>query len=391
MKRRDFIKGGAAAWVLMQTPGAYANASARLAAGNALAKKKVVWIFLRGALDSLHTVMPMADPDFASYRKSLVEPIADELLPLNAQYSLHPKLSFMHQLYQKKQMSPVVAVASGYRQRSHFEAQDQMESGLNTTDHDNGWLARAANEVNGIGIAISRSVPIALRHKASSQTMRTQTWYPSTFPEASDDLLARLSDLYQEDESLNNNLQTLIMQKQNPAMDMKEKRRPNFLYLASRCGELLKNDPQASCAMLELGGWDTHNNQQFRLGRMLMQLDEGIKNLHTALGDTWQDTLVVINTEFGRTVALNGTKGTDHGTASSMFLSGGALPKSNINGNTVYGGSVLGDWPGLAKHQLFQERDLMPTSDVRYWAFEALKQHWSLVPAQRKRIFPDLV
>lgn len=390
INRRDFIKGGAAAWVLLQTPSAAANLLNANMSNKSSANKKVIWIFLRGAVDSLHTVFPVADPNFLAYRKSFVEPIAQDLLSLDQHFSLHPQLSFMHQLYAQKQMSPVVAVASSYRERSHFEAQDHMESGLTQTDHNNGWLARAANAIKGESVAISRSVPIALRH----HSIQSQTWYPSTFPEASDDLLSRLSDLYQNDESLNNQLQSLIQQQQNPAMQMNEKRKPNFVYLAERCGELLNNDPNINCAMLELGGWDTHNNQQNRLSRMFSQLDNGLKKMHQALGDTWQDSLVIINTEFGRTVALNGTKGTDHGTASAMFLAGGGLtsPSSRqLSKSTIKGGAVLGKWPGLAKEQLFEARDLKPTSDVRYWTLEALKNHLSLSAAQAKLIFPDMV
>ena len=382
MKRRDFIKGGAAAYLLMQAPHLLAKGSAQAAASN----KKVVWVFLRGALDALHTVIPITDPDLPAFRKNLIAPIADTLLPLNRDYSLHPKLSFLHNLYQQQRMSPVVAVASGYRERSHFEAQDQMESGLDTTDHDNGWLARAANAANTSGIAISRSVPIALRGEGK----HAETWYPSTFPEADEDLLNRLSDLYQTDAGLNTNLQSLIAQKQNPAMQMQEERRPNFVYLAERCGELLKNDPNTQCAMLELGGWDTHNNQQGRLARLFEQLDLGLQKMHSALGESWQDTLVIINTEFGRTVALNGTQGTDHGTASTMFFAGGALAKFSAK-STVQGKKVLGTWPGLAKQFQFDGRDLMPTSDVRYWIKEALKEHWQIPENKAKNIFPDFV
>lgn len=371
----------------MQASGAIAasNVFANSMAGQMPSNKKLIWVFLRGALDGLHSVIPITDPDLLSYRQSLLAPIQDKLLPLNSQFSLHPNLPFLHKLYQQKQMSPVVAVASGYRQRSHFDAQDQMESGLNITEHENGWLARAASEIQGKGIAISRSVPIALRGQ-----LQAETWYPSAFAEADEDLLARLANLYQDDTALADNLQSLIMQKENPAMQMQETRRPSFTYLAQRCGELMANDTNVNCAMLELGGWDTHNNQQGRLARQFTQLDQGLKKMQLTLGNTWDDTLVVISTEFGRTVALNGTQGTDHGTASTMFFAGGAMSTFDKQ-NPVKGGEVLGKWPGLAKTDLFELRDLMPTSDVRGWISEALKTHWGMTPANIKRLFPDLV
>jgi uncharacterized protein (DUF1501 family) len=381
--RRNFIKGAAAAWVFLQSTSTLSLAST--IPNKKLGNKKLVWVFLRGALDSLHTIVPISDPNLSAYRSSLLEPIQEKLLPLNKDYALHPSLSFLHNLYKQKQMTPIVAVASAYRERSHFDAQDQMESGLNETDHESGWLARFASQIQGQGVAISRSVPIALR----SRSARAETWFPSSFPEAGEDLLARLSSLYESDEALNQNIKAVIAQKENPNMQMEEKKRANFPYLAERCGELLSSNQNMQCAMLEMGGWDTHNNQQGRLNRQLSQLDDGLKKLKVALADAWGDTLVVVSTEFGRTVALNGTQGTDHGTGAGMFLAGGAL--SNISNKTagLQGGKVHGVWPGLSKEQLFEQRDLMPTSDVREWIGKAMSAHWGLSSTQIKTIFPD--
>ncbi|GAA6184163.1 DUF1501 domain-containing protein [Aliiglaciecola sp. NS0011-25] len=379
VNRRNFIKGAAAGWILL-------NSSASFAFNRNFQQKKLVWIFLRGALDGLHAVVPVADPYLQQHRKGLIEPIQSQLHTLNSQFGLAKDLAFMHQLYQQKQMSPVVAVASGYRQRSHFDAQDQMESGLNQTDHDNGWLARALKEINGGGLAISRSIPIAFRDGLTNSGVDVDTWFPSSFPEAPEDLLNRLNDMYAKDPALNSHLQAVIEQKQNPSMMMQEKRPTGFDYLAKQCAHLLANS-SANCAMLELNGWDTHNNQVRRLSRNLSLLDKGIQNLQLGMGQKWQDTLVIVSTEFGRTVAVNGTMGTDHGTASSMFLAGGAL--ATFNGE-LSGGKVLGDWPGLAPEKLYQGRDLMATSDVRYWYAKALQSHWKLNRQQLSRIFPDL-
>ena len=397
-ERRNFVKGAAAGWLFLNAMPHNALASI---SNNKIKHKKLVWIFLRGALDSLHTVMPVADPNFEKLRANIITPIKDKLLNLDGQYALHPNLPFLHELYKNKQMSPVIAVASGYRERSHFEAQDQMESGLNKTEHENGWLARAVNQIQGNGLAISRSVPIALRQNNSHNIgERVETWYPSRFPEADEDVLNRLFSLYKNDEALNQNLEKVIAQKQNPNMQMEEKQRTNFTYLAEKCGELLAKNENTQCAMLEFGGWDTHNNQQGRLSRLFMQLDNGIHKLKTSMGSAWEDTLVVVSTEFGRTVALNGTNGTDHGTGTNMFLIGGALAKfSNKHEmktkqgfkSVVTGGYVMGKWPGLAKNQLFEDRDLMPTSDVREWIALALAQHWQLNSRQISSIFPDLV
>lgn len=381
--RRHFLKGAAAGWVFMHS-GAALGLSPALTGKNK--PKKLVWILLRGALDSLHTVIPISDPHLISYRGRLLAPIKNDLLSLNKDYALHPSLRFLHKLYANKQFSPVVAVASGYRERSHFEAQDQMESGLNVTDHDSGWLARLSSEIGSKGVAISRSVPIALR----SQNHTAETWFPSSFPEVNEDLLTRLSGLYKTDSDLADNLKAVIAQKENPNMLMEEKKRANFPYLAERCGELLANNNTMSCAMLEMGGWDTHNNQNGRLTKLLTELDTGISKLSSSLGGTWDDTMVVVSTEFGRTVAVNGTQGTDHGTGACMLFAGGALAKMQQSDSKLKGGKVQGIWPGLSKEKLFDQRDLMPTSDVREWLAHSVSAHWQLNATQIKTIFPDL-
>ncbi|WP_395342541.1 DUF1501 domain-containing protein [Ningiella sp. W23] len=388
MSRRSFLHksayllGGASACVWLSTQPVSASVLSKTTTKGSPSSKKLVWVFLRGAMDSLHAVIPRNDPHLHSLRPHLLESVNTSALPLNKRFSLHPDLHHMHDLYKRKQMSAIIAVASGYRARSHFEAQDQMESGLNATDHDNGWLARALRQHQSSGVALARSVPIAMRGSNS----QVETWYPSAFPEASDDLLSQLSDLYQSDASLGSTLTKVITQKSAPSMQMKETRRPNFTYLTQRCGELLSND-NASCAMLELNGWDTHNNQSGRLSRLFQQLDDGLANLQSSLGEKWKDTLIIVSTEFGRTVAANGTLGTDHGTASNMFVLGGALSGSK---GLLKGGKVLGKWPGLAPDQLYQGRDLMPTSDVRHWIAGGLSSHWGLSAAQIRGVFPDL-
>jgi uncharacterized protein (DUF1501 family) len=276
-----------------------------------------------------------------------------------------------------------VAVSSGYRKRSHFDAQDQMESGLNTTDYESGWMARAVSMLstdasnNGLvqGLAIAQTVPIALRGGKSSQT-----WFPSHFTASEDDLLDRLRSLYTGNEEFSDLLESAVTNRDMLDMDDQKRNRPNFSYLAKNCGELLSRNDSANCAMLELGGWDTHNSQALRLNRQFGILDDGLGELKNALGDTWKDTVVIVTTEFGRTVAINGTKGTDHGTGSAMFMLGGA----------VKGKQVLGTWPGLAKDKLYEKRDLMPTTDVRSWMASILHQHWDLPLDKIAQIFPDV-
>lgn len=374
MKRRELIKLGAAGWVMLSQP------LTTLAATQTHPSKKIVWVVLRGAMDSLHAVVPTGDKHLMQHRKALVEPIAKRLLPLNDYFGLHPALANMHQWYQQGEMLPIVAVASPYRERSHFDAQDMLESGLNITDHNSGWLARAfaqyQQNTQSEALAIARSLPISMRGGE-----RVRTWYPSSLPDAEVDLYERLTTLYENDPLLSVRLKEGLETQAILAMNDKKQRNPRFLHLAKSCGELLGKNHEANCAMLEMGGWDTHNGQARRLNNQFTELDNGLAALKTELGTGWKDTVVVIATEFGRTVKVNGTQGTDHGTASAVFVTGGA----------VNGGKVAGQWPSLAPEQLYQNRDLKPTSDIRQWLSLLLEQHWQLTPQQLNVVFPEVL
>jgi len=365
MRRRDFIRFGMAGTVLLaQAPSIALSAAAE--------RRIFVWINLRGALDSLHAVVPAFDSALGAHRASLLAPIEDQLLALDAGYGLHPSLANLHAWYREGCFAPVVAVASPYRARSHFAAQDVLESGLSPVEHENGWLARALAIYRGDALAVARSVPIVLRGPGTPQT-----WYPSNMPEAHGDLHQRLMQLYADDATLAARLREGMATRERIDMDGEGNRRPRFADLARSCGTLLAQNPAASCATLELSGWDTHNAQGNRLKQQLLQLDEGLAALRQALGERWAHTVIVVGTEFGRTVAVNGTGGTDHGTASALLLAGGALR----------GGRVLGDWPGLKSGDLHEGRDLRPTSDLRGWLAATLTQHWGLDGA---RVFPDV-
>lgn len=367
MLKRDFIKGlGAGLMFLSQAP---------LQAAESLSQKtsdkKVIWVMLRGAMDSLHVVVPTFDPHLKQHRASLINPIEASLQPLERGYALHPALAHLSTWYQNKDLLPVVAVASPSRNRSHFYSQDLLESGSLQVDYQSGWLARALSEKHSLGLAFAHALPISMR---GANTVRA--WYPSSLPAAEEDIYSQLMQLYGQHPELQAQLQRGLEIKNTMGEKNNLKRAP-FKSLCRICGETLAStDTQA--AMIEFGGWDTHNNQVGRLNRQLSQLDMGLQELKASLGQQWPNTLIVVATEFGRTVKVNGTNGTDHGTGSALFLAGGA----------VNGGKVLGKWPGLANEQLYQKRDLMPTSDIRSWIGAALMQHWQLDTAQIQRVFP---
>jgi len=379
MQRRQFLALGTTVSVSL------------LLGGHALAQpasteRRFVWINLRGAMDGLHAVLPTFDKDLGKQRATFLGAVEADLLPLSGGFALHPELKTLHAWFREKTLSPVVAVASPYRERSHFAAQDVLESGQSPADAESGWLARAlvaSGRAGGTGMAIARSVPVVLR---GDQT--AQTWYPSALPPADLDLYQRLLALYDGDQTLHARLQegmstrsSLDMSGNSPA----ELRRPNLASLGRACGEMLAENATLRGATLEMSGWDTHNQQIARLTQQFRQLDAGLAALRAGLGSAWDSTVIAIGTEFGRTVAVNGTGGTDHGTASVMFLAGGALA---AGGRAAAGGKVLGDWPGLAASDLHEGRDLRPTSDVRAWLGGALRLAWGLDEDAVQRVFP---
>jgi len=378
MNRRDILKLSTAGLSLLTIPSiSVANSS------NTKNKKKFIWILLRGGMDGLHTTIPTFEPQLMALRSDLVKPIKASALPLKRNFLLHPELTFMHKLFESKQLNAVVATATHYRKRSHFAAQDILESGLPKADVDNGWLARVLIELNANklkqneqmnALAIARSLPPALRGDSTAMT-----WYPSLLPDTNDDLHQRLLELYQDDQELSLRL-TQALETQNLVGSIDElKQKGNFSSLAKSCAAFMTEDGGPAVAMLEMGGWDTHHHQVNILNKRFSTLDKGIKSLHAGLGKQWKDTVFVISTEFGRTVKINGTGGTDHGTATSMFIGGGAID----------GGQVLGKWPGLEKANLRQGRDLMPTSNTFDWIGKTLQDHWQLSGKQISRIFPS--
>ena len=379
MQRRDFIKQAGASLLFWQMPTLLATST------NQKPAKKLVWVVLRGGMDSLHTVVPTFEQNLTKLRPTLAPAIADKLLPIDKGFALHPSLSNLHQWYKDKELLPIVAVSTGYPKRSHFDGQDFLECGLKSIDHDSGWLARAIDQKHQYALAIQNSTPLSLR---SSENVNT--WYPSNLKGATTDIYEQLESLYQYDELLQRRLKDGMEVRAMAGMSSSKKRRSKFTDLTTACAKLMKgNSTEANsmqkksvvdCAMLELGGWDTHNNQSNRLARQLTELDNGLLALKKGLANQWDNTVVIIASEFGRTAKENGTKGTDHGTAGALMLAGGA----------VSGGQVLGNWPGLEKSKLFEERDLMPTTNSFAWFASVLAQHWEMDKNQLQQVFPDI-
>ena len=272
------------------------------------------------------------------------------------------------------------AVASGYRDRSHFDGQNIIESGGSKPyERKDGWLNRLLGllpEGENSGLAVSQNIPLALLGEN-----RSGSYAPSRLPEAADDYMQRIGRLYAGDERLHmlweESIATrAVAESMGGAGNLRQSAEVGAL-----AARLLTAEDGAQVAMIETTGWDTHNGQRQRLGRELGNLDTLIGALRRGLGPVWNDTLVIVATEFGRTAAVNGTNGTDHGTASATLLYGGALT----------GGTVLGDWPGLRQNDLYQGRDLQPTSALETIIATSCATHFNLDPELTKRtLYPDL-
>ena len=342
-------------------------------AATARTDKRFLFIIQRGAADGLATLGPTGDPAYAGLRGDLAADLASGT-KLDSMFTLHPALAETAKLYAAKQALFVQAVASPYRDRSHFDGQNVLESGgAGAYRVKDGWLNRLLTELpGGKAVALAPTVPLALRG-----AVPVASYAPSNLPEAGDDLLIRIGDLYAQDPQLG----PLWTQAQAARMKAGElgdaKGGAAAGQLAAR---LMGGADGARIAMIETNGWDTHNGQRGRLAAQLRGLDALVASLKAGLGADWSNTLVLVATEFGRTAKANGTGGTDHGTGAMAMLIGGA----------VNGGRVIADWPGLSQAALYEGRDLKPTIDLDALIASALSQHFGLDGARTAGLlFPE--
>ncbi|MGZ5876224.1 MAG: DUF1501 domain-containing protein [Bradyrhizobium sp.] len=382
--RRALLLGGAsfAAW-------AYLPKFARASDGR---DPRLIVVILRGALDGLATVAPVGDPDYAGLHGSIAltpdGPHAGVML--DSFFALHPSMPEFARMYRERHAAVIHAVSTPYRDRSHFDGQDVLESGFAGPGRvQSGWLNRAlealpkGGRATG-GLAVGATTPLVLRGPAP-----TVGWAPAALPRADDDTAARLIDLYSHrDPALASALsQGLKLEKTALGDDMKPKPGTNnagaMRLVARGAAKLMSADDGPRIAALAFDGWDTHANEGGPVGRLaqlLSGLDGALSEFESGLAARWRDTVVVVATEFGRTARINGTEGTDHGTGTIALLAGGA----------VKGGRVISDWPGLKPASLYEGRDLAPTTDLRAAIKGVLRDHLGL--AERvlaERVFPD--
>ncbi len=370
----------------------------RLASAAGARDPRLVVIVLRGALDGLAAVAPVGDPDYARLHGQIALSLAGEhpAIPLDTFFALHPAMPVFARLFREGQAAVVHAAATGYRERSHFDGQDVLESGYPAPGHvQSGWLNRAiaALPVEGRvagrgGLAVGPSTALIMRG-----SVPVLGWAPQIANAASEDLAGRVLDLYADRDpilkvALAQGLETERIAAREGMGGATPAARPRDALAGMRitaegAAKLMAADDGPRVAALAFDGWDTHANEggaTGRLAELLGGLDAAFEALQKGLGSRWKDTSVVAITEFGRTARINGTVGTDHGTATVAFLAGGAIK----------GGRIIADWPGLKDEQLFERRDLRPTTDLRAVLKGLLLEQFELTPALLgESVFPQ--
>jgi uncharacterized protein (DUF1501 family) len=396
--RRELLLGSGVlyAWAMMP----------RLARADGRDPRLLV-VVLRGALDGLGAVAPVGDPDWGKLRGDKGPSLdgATPALPLDGFFALNPAMPNFHRMYQAGHAIVVHAVATPYRERSHFDGQDVLESGLAKPGAtDSGWLNRTLAALQPGGpvdpqgrraFAVGPIAPLVVRGPAP-----VMTWAPPRLPPVGDDTTLRLLDLYRHTDptfarALEERIDLAAVARAGGMTSEPGDERPTIpgggiaqvrAYFSEATGAAAKflagaGGPRVGA--LAFDGWDTHVEEgavKGRLANLLGALDGALAAVESNMGKAWRETVVVLVTEFGRTARLNGNDGTDHGTATVALLAGGALK----------GGRVVADWPGLKDPDLYENRDLRPTADLRAILKGLAEEHLCADPAKLETtVFPD--
>ncbi|MDB5663929.1 DUF1501 domain-containing protein [Cypionkella sp.] len=390
MDRRHFLRGlgvlgcSVAAHPLLTTVTMAGADGAR-----SLGDQRLIVIILRGGMDGLDIVQPQGDPDFATLRPTL---LASQAHDLDGYFRLHPAMDDLMPLWQAGQLGFVHATSSPYRdKRSHFEGQDMLEAGTGMDvpllQVKDGWLNRFLQSQQGLTSETAYSIgQVAMPLLEGAAEVRN--WSPETTLLLSPQARLLFEKVYHDDPLFQAAAMEAMeladagdigMMAQTP-LKVAGVQLADIEMLVDYAAGKLRQD--ARIAAFSMSGWDTHRNQADGLPRSLTRLQHAILRLQSGLGaEVWGKTMVLAMTEFGRTARENGTAGTDHGTGGVMVMAGGALR----------GGKVYGPWPGLSEANLYDRRDVMPTSDVRAWAAHAMQALYGIDRATLEgSVFPGL-
>lgn len=370
---RRALLGGACSLAAMPLTTRFA-----LAEGNG--DNRFVAIILRGAMDGLDLVQPYGDPAFRVLRPELAMTPDSGLYDLDGYFGLHPAARDLYPLWRRGELSFVHAVSTPYRNaRSHFDGQDILETGGNGRAGQDGWLNRA------IGLSQQgrlRAIDVASESDLILQGEQdAEMWSPKADVPIAADEIQFFEALYSRDKDFARAF------RQARSADMSadeifagEKIEASTEGLARLAGGFLRENYRI--AAFSINGWDTHAGQSDLFARSANNLSTAIMTLRREMGPAaWSKTVVLAMTEFGRTARQNGTGGTDHGTGGCAVVAGGAFP----------GGRVMGQWPGVGEGELYANRDLMPTGDIREVAAAMLYRQFGLdAAALSTNIFPGL-
>ena len=397
MKRRQFIKQASILATASLIP---IGINSWVARTNALTsnRKRLIVIFLRGGVDGLNVVVPYRESIYYEARPTIAiaPPSKKEgVLNLDGRFGLNPALAEIMPLWKQGSLAFIHGCGSPDSTRSHFDAQDYMESGTpGIKNTQEGWMNRllailpkdrptqAVNVGNTTPRILQGTMPVA-HLPVRKQATRPMALDRPRIDAAFDRLYGGndpLSLAYQEgDEARRIILEELNTEMMNANGGAASP--GNFAKDASKLAQLMVGDGRTQLGFMALGGWDTHVNETNQLNRNLKSLAGGLKALTGGLGNLYQHTAIAVISEFGRTVAENGNGGTDHGHGNVMWVLGGS----------VRGGKVYGQWPGLEKEELFEGRDLAVTTDFREAIASLLVQHLQVSSADLREIFPGYV
>ena len=347
-------------------------------------KRNLIIISLRGGMDGLTAVPVIGDKNLKKRRKSL---LLEKTLKLNTDFALHPKLKTFHDLWKNNKAALVHATSSPYTGRSHFDGQNLMESGGNVPYLEKtGWLGRGMMSANyvGEGLALALPMPLLLRGVPLNNN-----YYPAKGSLPSPIVLDTLLSSYRENREKNLQMVMDIIRKRPVSMMISGRTGRNHKSLAQQTAKLLRNPKGPSVAVFDLDGFDTHAAQGGIDGNHadnLEDVNDIINELRINLKESFENTLILTLTEFGRTISQNGGNGTEHGWGSAILMAGGLIKKAQ----------VYTDWPGLKKKDLFEGRDLQSTLDARAVYLSAMAICFNIDPGQlRQDVFwgeniPDL-
>lgn len=401
MNRRDFLKtaGLATASLLMPQVNVWAKTTGS-AASNSGPTNKLVVVFLRGAIDGLSVVVPYSDPNYYKVRNNIaIPPPGNQLgvLDLDGHFGLHPALEPILPLWKNKSLSFVLNSGSPDPTRSHFDAQDYMESGCpGRKATSTGWLNRLLaqlpdNHSPVRALNIGSTTPRILQGPVASATFKAElkrrrspidneviaSSFERMYEGRGDSLERAFQDGMEARTTINEKLSGEQMQANGGAIQA-----ARFGAFGKQLGKLMREEPKVQVAFLDLGGFDTHVNQgngKGQLANHLQVLGHGLSDLAESLGDTYQRTVILVMSEFGRTVKENGNNGTDHGHGNFIWALGGA----------VQGGKLMGHWDGITDRSLYEGRDLPVRTDFRSVVSSVIGEHLQLSSRQLQTVFPD--